>query len=66
MTRTSFVARTALGAPIETFATRDQAIAWAEVRGDLFPGWTISLETERTVITSRVLRRDRSQEGVAA
>jgi hypothetical protein len=63
---TTFIARTALGAPIETFQTRAQALAWIEARGDLFPGWTITEETEVRIIRSRVLRRDRSAERSAA
>lgn len=66
MERSYFVARTKLGAPIETFETRAQAIAWAEVRGELFPGWTLACVTERIVVTTRVIRRDRTQSEAAA
>lgn len=68
--RTYFVARTSLGKPIETFETRAQALAWIEVRSDLFPGWSIAKVTERLVIDTLVIRRDRSSlshpQGVAA
>lgn len=57
---TTFVARTALGAPIATFAERSMALTWAELEGDRFPGWSIAVVTERTITTTRVLRRDRS------
>lgn len=66
MTRNYFIARTALGAPIETFETRALALAWADARGDLFPGWSIAAVTEQVTITQRVLRRDRSHLRVAA
>ena len=59
--RTYFVAKTAAGVPIETFADRDRALAWADARGDLFPGWQIASVTEITMIRSRVIRRDRAR-----
>lgn len=58
--RSYFIARTALGAPIETFETRERAIAWADDRGDLFPGWTLAFVTEVVTTRVRVIRRDRS------
>ena len=67
--RTDYIARTATGTVIETFQTRDQALAWAEVRGDLFPGWSIAKVERVTVVKTTVLRRDRSQsqhQGAAA
>lgn len=65
--RTTFVARTSLGAPIRIFEERNTAMAWSDTEGHRdFPGHTISRETEVTILTARVLRRDRPDEERAA
>lgn len=61
MERTSYVARTSKGTAIRFFEDRSMAMVWSDTEGRRdFPGHTISVETERTIITARVLRRDRS------
>lgn len=64
--RTDYIARTAAGVTIATFAERRQAMAWADTEGAKFPGHSVVISTEVTRRTERVLRRDRSHLQVVA
>ena len=64
--RTTYVARTSLGVAIATFDTEALANRWADENGDRFSDWTVTVETERTITTSRVIRRDEPEHGEKA
>lgn len=61
---TTFVVRTAVGAPIRTFADADLALRFARNNRDSYPG--IHVESETVSIITRRLWTDRMGERKAA
>jgi hypothetical protein len=61
MTFTYLIARTAYGAPIECFSSRERADLWIETEGHKFPGWQLEIRTERTMTFRAILAADDSQ-----
>jgi len=63
---TTFIAKTARGAPIQVFGDRKLAMRWADEFGHLFPGYLI-LRVDRVVVEKTItIRRDRSHLECAA
>lgn len=54
---TSFIVRTAAGAPIRTFAEHDRAVRFAREHRHDYPG--LSVQSETTVVSTRTLWTDR-------
>jgi hypothetical protein len=55
---TTIIAKTAYGAPIECFSSRERADLWIETEGDRFPGWFLEVVTETRKTFRAVLAAD--------
>ena len=58
---TTIIAKTAYGAPIECFDTRERADLWIVCEGENWPGWFLEIVTERKTTVRAILAADDSQ-----